>query len=176
MEREHQILPECYIDTNLVNTLVGKSCNHQKGCPTVFKVMNERFKDSFALGVIDKDKREPKAIESFLFLCNNEYIYLYKHVTRPHYIIQVSPAEEVFILHAAEELGIHFSDFGLPEDMESLKQYTKKADAKSSSIFTSLFTVLKESPTFKTLNNLLNYLLANKYTADISILSNIIHN
>lgn len=75
MEREHQILPECYIDTNLVNTLVGKSCNHQKVCPTVFKVMNERFKDSFALGVIDKDKREPKAIESFLLLCNNEYIY-----------------------------------------------------------------------------------------------------
>lgn len=174
MERENLILPECYIDTNLVNTLVGRSCNHQKGCPTVFKVMNERLKDCFAIGVIDKDKREPKAMDSFILLCNNEYIYLYKHATRPHYIIQVSPAEEVFILHAAEELGIHLSDFGLPEDLETLKQYTKKADAKNSTLFTSLFMVLKEAPTVKTMNTLLDYLLANKYTADTTILYNII--
>lgn len=174
MERENLILPECYIDTNLVNTLVGKSCNHQKGCPTVFKVMNERLKDSFAIGVIDKDKREPKAMESFILLCNNEYIYLYKHATRPHYIIQVSPAEEVFLLHAAEELGIHLSDFGLPEDLEALKQYTKKVDAKNSSLFTSLFLVLKEASTVKTMNKIFDYLLANKYSADITILCNII--
>lgn len=174
MERENLILPECYIDTNLVNTLVGKSCNHQKGCPTVFKVMNERLKDSFAIGLIDKDKREPKAMESFIPICNNEYIYLYKHTSRPHYIIQVSPAEEVFILHAAEELGIHLSDFGLPEDIESLKRYTKKADAKNSSLFTSLFMVLKESPTIKTMNALLDYLLSHKYFVDTAILRNII--
>lgn len=48
MERENHVLPECYVDTNLVNTILGKSCNHQKGCPTVFKVMNERLKDTFA--------------------------------------------------------------------------------------------------------------------------------
>lgn len=175
MKRENLIVPECYIDTNLVNTLIGKSCNHQKGCPTVFKVMNERLKDSFAIGVIDKDKREPKAMESFIPICNNEYIYLYKHETRPHYIIQVSPAEEVFILHAAEELGINLSDFGLPDDMESLKQYTKKADAKNSSLFTSLFHVLKEAPTLKTMNMILDYLLANKYSADTTTLCNIIN-
>lgn len=174
MERENLVLPECYIDTNLVNTLIGRSCNHQKGCPTVFKVMNERLKDSFALGVIDKDKREPKAMESFSLLCNNEYIYLYKHTSRPHFIIQVSPAEEVFILHAAEELDIHLSDFGLPDDMESLKQYTKKADAKNNSLFTSLFMVLKEASTFKILNELLDYLLANKYSTDVTTLCKII--
>lgn len=174
MQRENLVLPECYIDTNLVNTLIGKSCNHQKGCPTVFKVMNERLKDSFAIGVIDKDKREPKALESFMPICNNEYIYLYKHANRPHYIIQVSPAEEVFILHAAAELGVHLSDFGLPEDLESLKQYTKRADAKNSSLFTSLFMVLKEAPTIKTMSMTLDYLLENKFSADTAILCNII--
>lgn len=95
---------------------------------------------------------------------NHSLIDLY--TSRPHYIIQVSPAEEVFILHAAEELGIHLSDFGLPEDIESLKRYTKKADAKNNSLFTSLFMVLKEAPTIKTLNTLLDYLLSNKYSVD----------
>lgn len=166
MERENLVLPECYIDTNLVNCLLGKSCNHQKGCPTVFKVMNERLKNSFAVGVIDKDKREPKAIEDFQLICNDDYIYVYKHDSRPHYIIQVAPAEEVFILHAAEELGLNLSDFGLPTEMEALKTYTKRVDAKNSSIFQSLFSVLKDAPCIIKMRHILDYLVTNKYDAD----------
>lgn len=30
MEKELSVIPECYVDTNLVNCLIGKSCNHQK--------------------------------------------------------------------------------------------------------------------------------------------------
>lgn len=53
------IIPECYIDTNLVETLIKTDgCNHQKGCNTVVKVMNERFAKDFALGIVDKDKRQ----------------------------------------------------------------------------------------------------------------------
>lgn len=139
MEKELSVIPECYVDTNLVNCLIGKSCNHQKGCPTVFKVMNERLSESFAVGVIDRDKREPKAMTDFSLICNDDYIYVYRHVTRPHYILQVAPAEELFILHAAEEIGINLPDYGLPTELEKLKLYTKKVDAKSSSTLSSLF-------------------------------------
>lgn len=129
----------------------------------VFKVMNERLKDSFAVGVIDKDKRVPKAMEEYQLICNDDYLYVYKHKSRHHYILQVAPAEEVFILHAAEELSLNLSDFGLPADMESLKAYTKKVDAKSNSIFQSLFLVLKDAPSISKMRNILDYLVSNKY-------------
>lgn len=170
MEKELSVIPECYIDTNLVNSLIGKKCNHQKGCPMVFKVMNERMGDSFAIGVIDKDKREPKAMTDFSLICNDHYIYVYKHVTRPHYILQVAPAEEVFILHAAEEMSINMADYGLPSELEKLKLYTKKVDARSDSLFSSLFSVLQYSPTIAKMKKILGYLLDYKYTADSDII------
>ena len=42
---ELYIIPECYVDTNLIETLVptAKGYNHQKGCNNVVKVMKEKF-------------------------------------------------------------------------------------------------------------------------------------
>lgn len=173
MERENLVLPECYIDTNLVNTILGRSCNHQKGCPTVFKVMNERLSESFAVGIIDKDKREPKAMEDYQLIVNDDYLYVYKHQTRHHYILQVAPAEEVFILYAAQELGLDLSDYGLPIEMEALKSYTKKVDAKNSSIFQSLFYVLKDAPSISKMSEILHFLVNNQYSVDQEVLKRI---
>lgn len=53
------IIPECYIDTNLVESLITtEGCNHQKGCNTVANTMKNKFKDNFAVGIIDNDKRQ----------------------------------------------------------------------------------------------------------------------
>lgn len=50
IQRTDFIIPECYIDTNLVETLVcSGGCNHQKGCNQVAKVMQEKFADRFAI-------------------------------------------------------------------------------------------------------------------------------
>lgn len=44
--KDLDIIPECYIDTNLIETILNtKGCytegvNHQKGCNTVVKTMN----------------------------------------------------------------------------------------------------------------------------------------
>lgn len=50
------IIPECYIDTNLVETLVPtkKGYNHQTGCNKVVGLMQnmKQLKDGFALGII----------------------------------------------------------------------------------------------------------------------------
>lgn len=38
------VIPECYIDTNLVETLACPGgYNHQKGCNQVAKIMQEKF-------------------------------------------------------------------------------------------------------------------------------------
>lgn len=54
------VIPECYIDTNLAETLVPpqQGYNHQKGCGTVTKVMKENFSDDLAIGIVDKDKKD----------------------------------------------------------------------------------------------------------------------
>ena len=69
------IIPECYVDTNLIETLVppkdGKGYNHRKGCPAVAKVMMEKFADRFALGIMDKDKKMVKYLEEFDLIATN---------------------------------------------------------------------------------------------------------
>lgn len=65
-QRADFIIPECYIDTNLVETLVFTGgCNHQKGCNQVAKVMQEKFANRFAVGIIDADKRRPSYLNEF---------------------------------------------------------------------------------------------------------------
>ena len=53
---ELYIIPECYVDTNLIETLVptAKGYNHQKGCNNVVKVMKEKLSDKFGVFLVDK--------------------------------------------------------------------------------------------------------------------------
>ena len=171
------IIPECYIDTNLIETLVpNKGYNHQKGCGTVTKVMKERFSDSFALAIIDKDKKEVDYLNEFaeLFNCNG-VLYLYQHKSRPHYIIQICPAIEKFILVSSKSAGVSLSDFNLPDDLDSLKKLSKTITSKNDSRFKNLFKELSKSDVeeIRLLKAWIKYLRENKYNVDNSILLNI---
>lgn len=93
------IIPECYVDTNLVETLVcPNGCNHQKGCNQVAKIMREKFVNRFAVGIIDADKRRPGYLNEFREIAASEHLKLFRHSIRPHFIILVHPAVEGFIL------------------------------------------------------------------------------
>lgn len=166
------IIPECYIDTNLIEALEPpqKGYNHQKGCPAVAKCMMEKFGDKFAVGITDKDKRELKYLEEFNLLANDKSIYLYKHKEKPHFIIQVSPAVEVFILNAVKELGVDLEKHNIPSDFEK----TKKIDAKSSVKYRNLFKALKKASTFVKLASIVRYLKEEQYNADEHVLMGIL--
>lgn len=98
-QRADFIIPECYIDTNLVETLVCTGgCNHQKGCNQVAKVMQEKFADRFAVGIIDADKRRPGYLNEFYEIASSEHIKLFRHPARSHFMILVHPAADGFIL------------------------------------------------------------------------------
>jgi len=129
---DQSVIPECYVDTNLVETLVPPrgQYNHQKGCGTVTKVMKERFADRFALGIIDKDKNEVDYLKEFDQVCISGSLILHKHRTRHHYIIQICPAIERFIMANAIAVSIALTDFGLPSDFELLKRESKKITSK----------------------------------------------
>ena len=74
------IIPECYIDTCLTETITScfNQFNHQKGCNTVCRVMQEKFDNSFALGIIDKDKKEVPYLQEFDLIASNDSLFVYK--------------------------------------------------------------------------------------------------
>jgi hypothetical protein len=116
------IIPECYVDTLLAETIVPpiKGYNHQHSCTKVLSVMENKLSNEFALGIIDDDKVIPqmfatsfKAVKTY----SND-LALYKHSSKPHYIIKVIPAAENFILNAALQCRISLADYGLPVELK----------------------------------------------------------
>ena len=172
------IIPECYIDTCLTETitLCFDQFNHQKGCGTVSKMMREKFGDSFALGIIDKDKREIPYLQEFDLVYFKDSLYLYKHKTKHHYIIQITPAIEKFFLKAAEEKDIDITTFGLPVGLKELTKITKQISDKNEAdfkMFRQLFKELSGASEFVKLASLIQYLGDNMYKADIEKLKSI---
>jgi hypothetical protein len=141
------VIPECYVDTNLVETLVPpqKQYNHQKGCGTVTKVMKEKFTDSFAVGVIDKDKKEVDYLKEFTEVGKSDGLILHKHKIRHHYIIQIVPGMERFIFNCLADAGLSPIDFELPEDLELFRKESKTINSKDDVRFKKLFKALRNA-------------------------------
>jgi len=172
------IIPECYIDTCLTETIT--SCfdrfNHQKGCGTVSKVMREKFNDNFALGIIDKDKNKIPYLQEFDLIASKDSLYLYKHRTNHHYIIQIAPAIEKFFLKAAKEKDIDITTFGFPVELKELTKVTKQISDKNEAdfkMFKQLFKELSDATEMVMLSNLILYLGDNMYKADMEKLKRI---
>ncbi len=165
MVRENIVVPECYADTNLMNILTGKKCNHQKGCATVCKTLDEKLKDQFAVAIIDKDKRQPMATQKYVEIGHTDSLIVCKHEDRPHYLILINPAIEGFVLQAVVELGINMSEYQLPDNIEDLKKVTKSQSVKESEQLARLFKDLRNASNVKCLNDVLSYLLAKRYSA-----------
>ena len=161
-------VPECYVDTNLVESLLDSDgVNHQKGCNTVVNTMKGKIlKDGFAVGVIDSDKRKPSYVNEFTEIAHTEHLSLLKHTTKAHYLIMVSPAMDKFILDCAVEEGVDLTEFNLPSDLNAFKDQTKAVNSKNDVRFKRLFKKLKDNPEIAILRNILCYLKSNKYTSN----------
>lgn len=166
------IIPECFVDTNLIETLVPPQSqyNHQKGCGTVTKVMKEKFSDRFALGIIDKDKVAVDYLNEFDLICQNGNLFLHKHRAKHHYIIQISPAIERFILDCSIATGLNIGDFDLPTNLDRLKKETKTLNSKNDNRFKQLFRMIRINgcPEFEKIAQWISYLKAKTYHANIN--------
>lgn len=173
MKLDYFVIPECYVDTALVETIVPpdnqRGYNHQMGCSKVATKMQNELRDDFAVGIIDKDKREIKYLEEFKLVEQKGNLFLYKHSERPHFIIQISPAIERFILCASEETNIDLAEYGLQNNLESLKQKTKKQTSKNDPHLRQLFRELKKRKASEvvTLFKWIDYLKKNNYKSQI---------
>jgi hypothetical protein len=179
---ELSILPECFVDTNLIETLVppAKGYNHQKGCGKIAKIMQEKFHDRFALGVIDKDKKELKYAQEFDLIIDKGDIQLFRHKekNKHHYLIFILPAAEEWIIKNTEIAGILLEDYGLPSGLRDLLRISKKVTSKHDCRFKQLFHTLKNSRTqsIEILSEWIQYLKENNYKSDMKKLIEITEN
>lgn len=178
---DNHIVPECYIDTMLVQTLVPPTntnrYNHQHGC---FDVSNEMecygLKDKFAVGIIDNDKKKAKYLSEFVEIDNSGgSVKLLKHNNSSQYFIQISPAIEAWILEVCEQEKIEMAEFGLPDTLKDLKLVTKPQTSSKDKRFIDLFLRFKKSQN-KSVSKLIGWikLLKEKnYQVEIKELQNV---
>lgn len=158
------IIPECYIDTNLVETLVcHDGCNHQKGCNHVARIMQTKFAGRFAVGVIDADKRQPGYVAEFHEIATSEHLKLLRHNNRPHFIILISPAADGFILSCASNAEVDITQYGLSPKLKEFTAQTKNVMSNKNPRFKQLFRSLEDSGEIKLMKILLAYLSATTY-------------
>ena len=169
---ELNIIPECYFDTVLVKSILQlKKVNHQNCCSKVVSTIKRI--DDFAVGIVDKDKND---LDYLTKECTKEIttenLVLWKHRIKNHYVIQLAPAIERWVLNAINESNIEIEDLGIPNDLEGLKKYTKHGLVSENEEIKRLCKRLVNSngATINTLSAWLNYLYAHNRNADINTL------
>jgi len=175
MAKNLNIIPECYVDTLLLETIISgnKEFNHQKGCNTVAKKMKENLNDQFALGVIDNDKRQVAYMHEFQEITSTDGLKLLKHPDRHHFLILLSPAADSLILNAAEEKNINPEDYNLPCDLDRFTKITKLITSKENKDLKKLIRQLQDAKEIKILKGLVEHLDQNPYQYNIEELKKI---
>lgn len=124
------ILPECYADTLVVETINYKKPNHCTSIGEVSRVMQVSYKNRLAIGVIDKDKPGiiPNYFKAFETLLSEDNLELCWHPDTKHFTIVVAPALEQWLLNTASDLGVSASKYGFAT-LKKLKRVTKDENA-----------------------------------------------
>ena len=166
MEKLFNVIPECYIDTNLIEFLLNAKVNHQHSCNNVIKALNDK-KDEFAIGIIDNDKRKVAYINDCKEIIKTKHLTLFKHKERNQYLITIYPAADGFILDCTIEQGIDVSHFGLPINLKNFLKETKTITSNKDQRFKKLFKEIKNHKEISLLQKVLTYLCENKYQSDV---------
>ncbi len=175
----NEIMPECFIDTTLVGSLLDAKVNHKYSCNEVAREMEKgKYKDAFAVGIIDNDKRKISYIEGFEEIGRTDNLTFMKHKEKHQYVIKVgkeSKAMETFIIANVETIGMKMEDFDLPSDLAELIEQTKDSETtQKDPRILKLCKTLRQSPEVTKLQNVLAYLAENKYGVDIEVLKEMI--
>lgn len=185
---ENHIVPECYIDTMLICSILqigkNKRLNHKHGCFNVGRELEKgSLKNVFGVGLIDNDKRKVGYLEDFFEIekvsfiddVGGNAIVLLKHKVKHHYFIQICPAIENWIIQICKESNIVFADFRLPDSLDEIKKITKAQSSMFDERFIKLFKAMRQSGhiAIKTLEKWLKLLFEKNYKVDINELKNV---
>lgn len=173
--RQLNVFPECYVDTNLVSYLLGSNVKHKSSCNEVVKALNKS--ETFAVGIIDADKRMPTFDAGFIkHIRNNatvddynKHLTMYIHNDGKRFLFTVKPAMDTFIMDAAEECGIKLVNYGFPSTLAEFKKITKTVQAAGDPKLRRLFMGINGAAELQRFRNTLKYLTSKEYDTDVSI-------
>lgn len=180
MEKHNEIMPECYIDTTLISTLLGAKVSHKNSCNEVTRAMEKgRYSDDFAVGIIDNDKREPSYTSEFEELGSTENLTFLKHKTKKQFLIKIGKpkkAMETFLMNSVSAIGMKIEDFGLPSGLKELLAVTKDSiTTQMDPRILKLCKTLRSAPEVNKLKDVLAYLADKRYEADEESIKKIIN-
>jgi len=169
------IIPECYIDSRLVEVLLVADkdfVNHHKGNGKVAREMQNNFNNDFCIGIIDEDKEQLDYLKFFEAKKITDFLILWKHKEKHHYIIQIRPVIEKWFLRICNENKIDLADFNLPTDLKQLLKITKSINSRRDKNFIKLFKQMesKDCKPMIELKNWIEFLKANKYDSNLDLL------
>lgn len=167
------IMPECYVDTNLIEYLLNIGVNHQHCCSKVVGLLKTKFRDSFAIGIIDKDKVELGYIKDCDEIAATRHLILMKHKAQHQYLIMIKPAIDRFILDCAKEQRVDTSAFGIPSTLKDFTKISKSNTSNKDQRFRLLFKAIDNNKEIRNLKNTLMYLCDNKYSIDLNTVKGI---
>lgn len=159
-------MPECFVDTNLIEYLLNAGVNHQHCCSKVVGQLKSTFADKFAIGIIDKDKVQLGYIQECDVIAQTEHLTLMRHREHHQYLITIAPAVDKFVLDCAKEQKVDVKDFGLPNELKRFTDETKSVSSNADPRFKSLFAAIKDNGEIHSLKMALVYLCENQYTSD----------
>lgn len=172
--KQHNVFPECNVDTNLVGHILGGYAKHKSCCNEVVKAVNGT--DEFAVGIIDADKRlatmdagfskyeQPEGCEG-----RNVHLDMYIHQDEKRYVFTVKPAMDRFIMDAATELNVNLREVGFSNTLAGFKKETKRVQAANDPKLRRLFQRIADSQELTRFRNTLKYLMAKQYDAKPSV-------
>ena len=161
------ILPECYVDTNLIQYLMRGTVNHQHSCNKVVGNMKSKLLDCFAIGIIDRDKIEVGYLADCDKIVSTNHLAIWKHRRLPHFLVTVKPAIERFLLDCAKEQKINPADFNLPHQLRAFIKQTKKITSNTDPNIRNFIIAIKNNVEIQCLEQTLHYLQNTKYDVDI---------
>lgn len=170
--KQERIFPECYIDTNLVSYILGGHVMHKSCCNEVVKAVNTS--DTFAVGIIDEDKRLARMDAGFKIYvpaqnCENKHISMFIHDDGKRFVFTVKPAMDKFILDAAAQQEVKVEDFGYQSALKEFTRRTKKITVANDSNFRRLISAVAKYSEMQRLRNTLKYLVSNKGNIDVEV-------
>ncbi len=171
-------VPECFFDTVLLLKLMktNKRLMHRKGCSNVVNdFKSERLKNLFAVAIIDNDKKELDYLKDCEIKYDANKLRLLKHKTEKHFLIQLNPPLEKWIIEVLEENNLEIESFGYPRDYRKLKKKIKndidnENDLKLNKLVEAI--IKTDCEAIKKLKFFLQYLKDKNYEADIKDLIN----
>ncbi len=161
-------LTECYIDTMLIQLLLGNKVNHQHSCNNVINNMRNKFNDDFAIGIIDNDKQRVSYLDEFQEIGATRHLHFHSHPNGKHYIITIGlprKAIDSFVLDCASDINLSMSSLGLPKTLKDFTRIAKDEKIYTDRRIKQLLSAIQWHDEIVKLKNVLCYLLQARYNA-----------